>query len=191
MISSINVGIKEFSHFDWIWRRVICTIKTDGFQSFWYQFVSNPWLMEVLLLVDLTALSWLKTSLRLAALPLQWWYLNCAGGTWHRGKTKWQAPSSQLINYPRFCPLQQFADKWINLRVMPLGVKAKAEWLTRAVTLKWEAVIMQQNGEQQALLFHNDFTVTLLFQMQLFLLHYVDKLYMYLIYVRLVPWNEW
>ena len=73
---------------------------------------------------------------------------------------------------------------------MPLGVKAEVGWLPRAVTLKWEVVIMQQNGERQALLFHNDFTVTLLFQMQLFLWHYVDKLYMYLINARLVPLNE-
>ena len=101
-----------------------------------------------------SALCCFQTSLPLAALPLWWWFLyNWASATCRRGMT-WpsgkQRHASRLITLP-LCPSRQIADSWIlfNLGAMPLD-DAKAAWPLRAATLKQQAMITRQSGEQQA-----------------------------------------
>ena len=95
------------------------------------------------------ALCCFQTSLLHAALLLWWWYLyNCASATCLGGKCKWKAVLSQSIDNPRFCSMLQMAGIWLlfDFGAMPLGEKAKAAWLLRAVTLKWEAMITWHSG---------------------------------------------
>ena len=58
-----------------------------------------------------------------------------------------QRQANQLITSP-LCPQRQTADSSLlfNLRAMSLGGKAKAAWLLRSASLKWQAVIRRCSG---------------------------------------------